>query len=695
MKRPLACVGLCYLTVQLCAVFLPSVAVLPLAAACVAAGVFGWKYGQKMRVQFAVFCGAAAAALLLQAAARVFWVAPIQAREGTEADIHAVVVEASHGFVEESCRATVLVDAVDGKPVRPFRVYFALLPESEPGDRFAAQVRFDALEQNAYRGGQYADGVFLAAAYVSDYRFAGPSDALWARACRLRTRVVGALRRTLSQPYAGMAAAMTVGDRTALEPAVQETLRRAGLSHVIALSGLHLSAFSGLLYVVLRKLFGRRFGAAAAMLSTWVFLIFVGFPPSAVRAGITMTLFYGGILLLRQSDGFTSLGLAALLMGVKNPYAVLDVGLLLSFSATAGVLWGAEARRRWENEHARPQHALLRIGASTFWLAAASAAAAFLTIPALMFIDGGVSLLCVASNLLVIPLLPLVVGSGFLTGLCGMIPGLEAIARLAGLVCSLALRWVLGVARRIADVPYAFLHVSGAFAFCCVLLLCALGYSAWKLRVPLRRAAVCCLLFAAFCGALYAAADRGVVRILLAGSGANPSIVVLEGMKTAVLYRGPDGNVRAVADILEQYNRTNVDFLVDLRTEANADELAAAFAARETVCVESEILNHAVYAPFGDVRIYVRRQANGNLACIEVEGYRVGVASGGVELSALPPLDVYIAGTGTPTGLSCRELILPRPNSYRWLETIPTGTRVWQRAQICLRAGASATIREE
>ncbi len=668
---------------------------MPLAAVCIAACFLGWKYGGRPRAHAALFCATAAAVLLLRAAALAVWVMPTMARAGTEARIHAAVEEVSRSFVEDAVQATVLVDEVDGKAVRPFRVHLSIVPESEPGECFFAKVRFTALEQDPYRNGYLADGVFLAAEDISDHAPAGQSKALWARACRLRAAAVRALRRILPQPYSGMAAAITVGDRTALQQEVRDTLRRAGLAHMIVVSGLHLSALSGLVYAMLRALFGHRAGAMGATMCVPVFLVLLGFTPSAVRAGMALLLLYGGMLLLRRSDGLTSLGAAALLLCLQNPYAALDIGLLLSFSATVGVLWVVAARRRWLAEKPAPRSVPARIGLGMLWVAAVPASTTLATLPVLIVTGSGVSLLCILSNLLVVPILPLAVGSGFATVILGLVPGLGFFARLAGLICSLTLRWALWVARLAAEAPGAFVHISGAFAFCCAVLLCALSWSAWAMRIPLRRAAAACVLFAALCAAMYTAADAGVVRIVLAGSGANPAVVVLEGLKTAVIYRGPDSNLRAVQDVLAQYNRTEVELLIDLRPDGDADRLTQALCAREGVCIESDVVNRAVYAPLKDALLYVRRQAEGSLVCIEVRGYRVGVASGSVEFSALPALDVYIAGTGRPEGLSCQNLILPRSKGYRWLEDAPPKARIWQRASICVRAGASATIREE
>lgn len=692
MKRPLACAGFLYLVIQLLAAFLPPAAFRPLAAVFVAAVFPAWKWGGRLRPHLVLACSVAGAALLLRMAALACTVEPVAARAGTQAEIHAAVVETSPGFVEDTVRASVLVDAVDGTPVRPFRVSFTLLPEAVPGECFSAHVQFAELEENEYTYGNYADGVFLAGEYLDGFSSKGESGALWARAKRIQALLSAGLRRILAQPYAGAAAAMTVGDRAFLEDGVKDAFRGAGLSHVLVVSGLHLSAVSGLVYAAARRLGRHRLACACAMAASLAFMGLTGFTPSVVRAGTAMLLLYGGALMGRRSDALTSLGLAALFLCLQNPYAAVDVSLLLSFSATLGVLWVTAAHRRWGAGRVKQEKAMARLGWRLLWAAAVPAATALATLPVLISIGGGVSLLSVASNLLAVPVMPAVVGLGFAAALCGGIPWLGFLARLAGLVCALLLRWMLAVAEGAASVPYAFVHVSGAFAMCASLLLCVLAWTAWRLHVPIRRAAAFCLAFVMLSGLFYAAADADVVRMELAGSAANPPLVVLQGLKTAVLFRGPETNADDVQKVLEQYNRTQVDLLVDLRTEGDTDALAQKLHAREAVSLQTDIINNTILAPFHDIIIYVKHQAQGNFACVEVRGYRVGISSGSVELSAYPPFDIYVAGTGRPEGLACTHLILPR-TGYRWLEDAPEA-QLHGPANIRLRAGASVTIEE-
>lgn len=698
MKRPLALAGFLYLVTQLLAAFLPPAAFGPLAAVFALAAGIAYKAARSFRPHAVLACAVCAAAFVLRVVSLAWNVTPVQARAGQEGNVCASVAQVQDGFVEDTVRAVLLVESMDGEAVRPFRVYCAIFPDVSMGERVTARVIFEPLESDRYTYANYADGVFLACEYQDGFASLGESNALWAFCGRMQDTLRDGLRRVLAQPYAGVAAAMTVGDDAALDDDVHDAFRVAGLSHVLVVSGLHLSAVSGLVFAAMRRLAGYRAAAACAVVSTLGFMCLTGCTPSVVRAGTAMLLLYGGMLFGRRSDALTSLGLAALLLCLQNPYAAVDVGLLLSFSATLGVLWVVAARRRRmldqkvrapEKDMPLSRRVLQRI----FWTAAVPCATTLATLPVLIAVGSGISLLSVAANLLVVPVIPIAMTAGFVTALCACVPPLAFAANLAGLVCSVTLRWMLAVARLVSEVPYAFVHISGAFAMCVALLLCGLFWSAWYLRVKWQKALSACVLFAAVCAGLYGAADAGVVRMELAGDAANPPLVILKGTKTAVLFRGPESNVDDVWEVLEHYNRTGVDLLVDLRADGDAGVLAQQLAARQTVSAQSDLVNNTILKPFHDIIIYVRHQAEGNFACVEVRGYRVGIASGSVELSSWPPFDIFVAGTGRPDGLSCTNLIVPR-TGYRWIEDAPDARR-YGPADIILRAGASVKIKEE
>ena len=89
----------------------------------------------------------------------------------------------------------------------------------------------------------------------------------------------------------------------------------------------------------------------------------------------------------------------------------------------------------------------------------------------------------------------------------------------------------------------------------------------------------------------------------------------MQGLKTAVLFRGPEANADDVREVLEQYNRTQVDLLVDLRMEGDTAALAQKLHAQDALSAQNSIINSTILAPFHDIIIYVSIRRRGILLC--------------------------------------------------------------------------------
>ena len=110
---------------------------------------------------------------------------------------------------------------------------------------------------------------------------------------------------------------------------------KAGISHVLALSGFHLTVIVALLDVLLmRGLFKRRWRKITALMIIpfiWAFTLIAGLPPSLVRA-TTMCSFLQLALVIGNNQGLkNACGIAVFLMLVANPLQIMDVGFQLSF----------------------------------------------------------------------------------------------------------------------------------------------------------------------------------------------------------------------------------------------------------------------------------------------------------------------------------------------------------------------------
>lgn len=162
----------------------------------------------------------------------------------------------------------------------------------------------------------------------------------YAWAVALRQHWQHTLNRLLSPDAAGVASAVLLGNKAALPDDIYRAFVQTGTSYLIVVSGMHLAVVT----LLLRRLFRRfeRFHVwlpfIGIALLTFLFMAVTGFNASVKRAGCMLLITYIGKIIFRDSDGFTSLGVAALLLTLCDPYAVGDNGMVLSFAATFGIL---------------------------------------------------------------------------------------------------------------------------------------------------------------------------------------------------------------------------------------------------------------------------------------------------------------------------------------------------------------------
>lgn len=135
--------------------------------------------------------------------------------------------------------------------------------------------------------------------------------------------------------------AMTLGDRSEMPQSLRQIYAAAGVSHVLALSGLHLCYLVALLGVLLKCLVRRRvayvIGILLAIVLVWCFCILAGMPSSLVRASLMYSLMLLGTLAERKGFSVNSLAASAFLMLCFSPFWLFDVSFQLSFLAMCGI----------------------------------------------------------------------------------------------------------------------------------------------------------------------------------------------------------------------------------------------------------------------------------------------------------------------------------------------------------------------
>ncbi len=266
----------------------------------------------------------------------------------------------------------------------------------------------------------------------------------------------------------GMLKSICFGDKTALDSEMNISLKRSGLSHVTAVSGLHLSFALFLFYFVLISFrVDHRIRYALGIPIAIAFTALVGFPLSCVRACVMMVLFSLAMALNLFPDSLTSLSVSSFLIILVNPLSVRDIGFLLSFAATAGIilLYGPIENFLFPK----------KIGSKPFlnkiyrWLTgvfSVSVAASIFTAPITIIAFGSFSLISPFANIiLILPIQGLFI-LGIMMTLLGWIPGIGPVM---GWLCDQLYGLIRFVANLLGRIPIA--NVSGIDYLGIVLLI--------------------------------------------------------------------------------------------------------------------------------------------------------------------------------------------------------------------------------
>ena len=213
------------------------------------------------------------------------------------------------------------------------------------------------------RTAQYADGIALQAEPLAEkpqLTVLGESGSFRARTHRLQQKLSESLRREMHRDTGGVLAAMTVGDRSGLSAQLRSAYRGAGLSHVLVVSGMHVSILCGDIFTALhprgweQSYRRRRRRTVWKSLLALVLMGVTGFTPSVRRAAVAVWVSALGVWVWGPPDALTSLAAAGILMTAVNSYAVWDIGFELSFAAVVGTVAGVACIRRMQD--ARDRH---------------------------------------------------------------------------------------------------------------------------------------------------------------------------------------------------------------------------------------------------------------------------------------------------------------------------------------------------
>jgi competence protein ComEC len=279
-------------------------------------------------------------------------------------------------------------------------------------------------------------------------------------AFKVRNRMSAVLRAYLPQREGNLLVGMLFGERSALDRETGQLFSQSGISHLLAVSGLHVGLVAGAIFLL-----GRRTGLqgwctylfVALLLFAYVYLC--GLKPAAIRAFIMVLLAMGAVHLDRPGDFPTALAAAVLITLVYNPLLLFSVSFQLSYAATTAILFLTPLlQEKIAAILARlPFSFTLSPVKMISSLLAVTLAAQLGVIPLTAYYFRQVSLVALIANIFVLPVMALVLGLGLVSALLGLVWPLSG--SLLNLANYPLLSYILFIARMFSALPFSYREV--------------------------------------------------------------------------------------------------------------------------------------------------------------------------------------------------------------------------------------------
>jgi len=266
----------------------------------------------------------------------------------------------------------------------------------------------------------------------------------------VRDSIVEKIFLALPEPHGSLLAGILLGNRVRLDRDLLEVFRLVGLSHIIAVSGYNLTILTANIRSVLKPALGRKITLAVAAIAVVSFVLLSGAPPSIIRAAVMAGILLWGEYLGRPQRSLGALALAAGVIVLFQPKIIFDIGFQLSIAATYGLIRLAPVITHTLGSFKIPDWLKLVLGETL--------AATIMTAPLIMAVFERLAIVSPLSNILVVPLIPLLMAIGI--GSVVLLFVFPAVGSVVTLLTWPILQWIIFVGEKLASWQFASTNVS-------------------------------------------------------------------------------------------------------------------------------------------------------------------------------------------------------------------------------------------
>ena len=497
---------------------------------------------------------------------------PVASFAGRTCDLTAVITsesEMNYGNYYYDARVT----EIDGQTADfGIRLTFSSPPEADAYDSVSGRffLYLPGSSSSELISANKAKGIYIAAYPDGEgYSVIGNDGGnfIGRKIIELRNIIKSAVYRILPNEYGGLAVALILGDKSGISRETLSDFNAVGITHLICVSGLHLSLWSMLVLNIFRKTgLNEKLAAVISAVFVVLFMLVAGMSHSVVRSGIMMLVYLFSILISRRSDSLNSLGFAITVIALVNPFSIGAAGLQLSVLSCLGLILYAQLLRPKIDElldkiKNRILREAIRLALSAFSVTAAASA---FTLPVTLQLYGSFNFAVFAANFLCVTAAGICMVLCMLGAIFGaLLPDVfNALGFFGGLFC----KYILAVSEFISRFDFLTFRMEqdkALLLICGMLLLSALAVliSYFGKAKPIMSVVLCATVF---CTGLlvFSSGEREETRIRVIDVGNGTSVLMDFNGDTVLfgcggtLYSGSYDTVRAIE------NTGGLDYLV-------------------------------------------------------------------------------------------------------------------------------------
>lgn len=379
-------------------------------------------------------------------------------------------------------------------------------------------------------------------------------------------------------PYdsASIAVALLLGDKSFISSEFTENFRYSGVSHIFAVSGMHLTLWSALLFIVLKKRSKTKFVPnIIASLFVVFYIALTGFSPSVIRAGIMLLCVYLARVIRRSSDTLNSLGIATTLILLHNPLMAGNVSFLLSFFATVAICFASSeitsdiTPYNFEDNYVKGKFKSITGNILT------TLTVLFFTIPVSGFFFGCISLVSPISNLLCVLPAQFAMISSFAGIILSAFP---IIAKPVFFIADFSISYITDITEKLSRADFALIPVTDTYIavwyiFCvaCVILTYLLFGKKLKHCVT---ALLCCCVVILTAGIANQHISKNDIDVYIP-VGQNAPVCISASMGGETIFIGCSEDYKALQGVssfmyMNAARKADYLFVVNPNTNTNA-----------------------------------------------------------------------------------------------------------------------------